>query len=150
MTRLTYSFLSLCIALGTTSCASNPPATIEVKDLLVEYRVEGEFGSIYHHVPSLQIGTDGMAIKRSPSQGTMTIVQLDAATLDDLKRKLGDAQFPTLQRVYGCPGCADGPAYAIDAAIDDQRYEVGIDGEGRDYPDTLQTLFLTLQALAQP
>lgn len=151
MSRITISFLFLCIALGTTSCASGPPEMIQVNDLLVEYRIGGEFGAIYHHVPSLQVAIDGLAIKRSPSQGTMATLQLDANAFDDLNRKIADAQFPTLQPVYGCPGCADGPAYTIEVHLGDHRYEVSIDGEGGGhYPDALQTLLVTLQELAQP
>ena len=153
MKRLTISFLSLYIALGATSCASRPPEMemIEAKDLLVEYRLGGEFGLIYHHVPSLQVAIDGMAIKRFPSEGTMTTVQLDATALDVLNRKISDAQFATLQPVYTSGSSYDQPVYDITVQIDQRRYDVSIDSDPDVmYPDGLRTLLTTLQDLAQP
>lgn len=153
MKRLTCSFLSLCIALGATSCASSPPEMMEVKDVLVEYRLAGGFSGT-SDAAALEVTTDGIATKFSKRQFTVTAtrtVQLDAAALDDLIRKISDAQFPTLQRSYGCGGCVDQLVWLVIAQVDQAYYAVSIDDDPDvSYPDNLHALLTTLQELAKP
>jgi hypothetical protein len=154
MKLLTNSFLSLCIAacIAMAGCATSSP-----RDVLVEYYAAGwwaseswgpGFAGFRSEVPKVTVTRDGLVWTELSRTWGPVVVALDTAAFDDLQRKIADAQFPALQESYGCPGCADGPVYVVEAEIEDQHYEVRIDGRGHQYPGTLQTLFVTLQDLA--
>lgn len=143
-------YIAACIAMA--GCASSTP-----RDVLVEYYSASWWAAerwgpgcagFHSEFPKVTVTPDGLVWTELSRPWGPVVVALDAAAFDDLKRKIADAQFPTLQESYGCPGCADGSVYVVEAEIEDQHYEVAIDGRGHQYPDTLQTLFVTLQDLA--
>ena len=71
---------------------------------------------------SLHIDAGGTATRTTRDNGTQTAT-LDAATVADVRRKIDDAQFPTLAPSYGC-SCADESVYHLSAPLDGTAYEV--------------------------
>jgi hypothetical protein len=135
------TLVPLCVALGAaTGCSGSDP--------LVDYSVTGGFGGNGDGT-SLHVTSAGMATRTSRDGGTQT-VQLDATTVADLNQKIASAQFPGLQPVYGCPGCADEYVYEVTVEIDGTTYAAKVDQFASPVPESLQTLLTTLGQIAAP
>lgn len=136
------TLVPLCVALGAAAGCSGSAA-------LVDYSVSGGFGGNGDGT-SLHVTSAGMATRTSLQGGTQT-VQLDAITFADLKQKIADAQFPSLQPLYACPGCADEYVYEVMAQVDGNPYATKVEGlASAVYPESLQTLLTTLGQIADP
>lgn len=134
------TLVPLCMVLGAaTGCSGS--------DALVDYSVTGGFAN---GSTSLHVTSDGMATRTSPLDGTRT-VQLDAFNLTDLKQKIADARFPSLQPAYPCSGCADEYLYEVTVQVDGSTYATRVEGlETAVYPESLKTLLLLLEQIAAP
>lgn len=139
MSRIATPIAIACFALAV-GCASHT-------DELLDYRVTGGLAGSGDGT-SLQLHTDGTGTRTSRAGGTVTVA-LDAIALADLRRKIAAAQFPTLQPIYGCDGCADQFVYQVAVQLDAGRHEVSVDFDAA-VPDGLQALLATLQQLAPP
>jgi hypothetical protein len=117
-------------------------------DTLVDYGVTGGFDG-HGNGTSLHVTSDGMATRTSRAGGTQTI-QLDATTVADLNQKIANAQFPSLQPVYGCPGCADEYVYEVTVEVNGYTYVARVDQLASMVPESLQTLLTTLGQIAAP
>jgi hypothetical protein len=102
---------------------------------------------------ALHIETDGTVTRTvthivSPTEkpSTTETATLDRATLDDLARKIDDAQFSTLEPMYGCGGCVDHSVHTITVRIDGAPYMVQAD---KDYPDRLQPVIDALRDISE-
>jgi len=118
-------------------CASGVDGTID-------YQLSGGFSGIH---TSVHIDPDG-AMTRTMQDGSKRTGQLDAATLDDLDHKIDQAGFSTLDREYGCLGCADDLVHVISVHVDGSQYTVKAD-DSANYPDRLRPLIETLRALVE-
>jgi len=135
------SLVPLCVALGAaTGCSASDP--------LVDYSVTGGFDGNGNGT-SLHVTSDGRATRTSRAGGTQT-VQLDATTVADLNQKIANAQFPSLQPVYGCPSCADEYVYEVTVEVNGDTYVARVDQSASTVPENLQTLLTTLGQIAAP
>jgi hypothetical protein len=134
------TLVPLCVVLGAaTGCSGS--------DALVDYSVSGGFAN---GNSSLHVTSDGMATRTSRLDGTQT-VQLDASNLADLKQKIADARFPSLEPAYPCQGCADEYLYEVTVQVDGHTYATQVEGlETAVYPESLKTLLLLLDRIAVP
>lgn len=135
------TLVPLCVTLGAAAGCSG-------SDALVDYSVTGGLTGNGNGT-SLHVTSTGMATRTSREGGTQT-VQLDATTFGDLKRRIADAQFPSLQPTYGCPGCADGYVYEVTVEVDGSTYAAKVDQFASTVPESLQTLITTLGQIAAP
>ena len=135
------TLVPLCVALGAASGCSG-------SDALVDYGVTGGLDG-QGNGTSLHVTSDGVATRTSRDGGTQT-VQLAATTVADLKQKIASAQFPGLQPVYGCPGCADEYVYEVTVEVNGFTYATRVDQFASPVPDSLQTLLTTLGQIAAP
>jgi hypothetical protein len=87
-------------------------------------------------------------VTRTIAPGPIDTAMLDSAALDDLARKIDDAQFSTLEPMYGCGGCTDDAVYTITVRIDGAPYTVRADS-GSDFPDRLRPLIDTLRDISE-
>jgi hypothetical protein len=95
---------------------------------------------------ALHIELDGTATRSTESGGSQTAT-LDAATLDDLDRKIVDAQFPSLAPVYSC-NCADSFIYNVSVQLDGSTHTIAADSLAA-LPDRLDAVIDTLQDIYQ-
>jgi hypothetical protein len=135
------TLVPLCVALGAASGCSG-------SDALVDYGITGGLDGKGNGT-SLHVTSDGLATRTSRDGGTQT-VQLDATTVADLNQKIADAQFPSLQPVYGCPGCADEYVYEVTVEVNGFTYAARVDQFASPVPESLQTLLTTLGQIAAP
>lgn len=135
------TLVPLCVALGAATGCSGPQA-------LVDYSVTGGFDGNGNGT-SLHVTYTGMATRTSRAGGTQT-VQLDASTFADLKQKIADAQFPSLQPLYACSGCADEYTYEVTVQVDGNAYAARVEEFASTVPESLQILLTTLGQIADP
>ena len=114
------------------------------KDGAIDYQLSGGFAGIRANV---HIDPDGK-LSGTKQNGNAVTGQLDTAALADLKGKVSQAQFSTLQPVYDC-GCADDVLHTITVDVDGTEYTVMADGTA-DYPARLKPLIVTLEGMVQP
>ena len=86
---------------------------------------------------ALHIELDGTVTRPKAGGGTET-AKLDAATLDDLRGKIDDADFASLAPKYSC--CADVFIDNISVQLDGSTYKVEAD-RGAQIPERLKTVF---------
>jgi hypothetical protein len=110
----------------------------------IDYELGGGFSGIR---TDLHVEPDGAFTVSRHNDGTET-GQLDAAALDDLQRKVDEAQFPTLEAEYGCGGCTDDLVHTISVHVEGSKYLTRAD-DGASYPERLRPLIETLKGLAQ-
>jgi hypothetical protein len=79
----------------------------------------------YAHA-TVHIESDGTMDRRFPN-GKETHSQLDRAELRELQRKIDEADVPSLDRRYGCYGCADGLTQVITVQLHGDTYETDTD-----------------------
>ena len=107
----------------------------------IDYEVTGGFtgtgdGTVLH------IELDGTTVRSRPSGGTETVT-LDAVTLGDLRRKIGEAQFPSLAPIYHCQ-CADDYVHNVSVDLDGTTYAVSADTMAP-IPDRLKSVIDALK-----
>lgn len=90
---------------------------------------------------ALHVELDGTAT-RTNLDGGMQTATLDPATLADVRRKIDEAQFPTLAPTY--PGCCDDYVYDVMLQQGGTTYHVSVDSEAQ-IPVGLSTLISTLR-----
>lgn len=95
---------------------------------------------------ALHVEPDGTAT-RTNAGGGMETATLDFATMNDLRQKIGDAQFPTLAPEYLCD-CPDEFSFLVSAQIDGNVYTVLAEGREK-YPEPLKVLIVTLGEIEQ-
>jgi len=122
-------------------CASRTDATL---DALVDYQL---LGSEATQRTTMHIEPDG-TVTRTNAPGPAETATLDPATLDDVARKIDDANFPTLEAMYGCGGCADDAVYTISVKIDRTAYTVQADSTAN-LPDRLRPVIDTLHDISE-
>jgi len=137
------TLVSLCVVLGAaTGCSGS--------DDLVDYSVTGGGLDGTGTGDTLHVTSSGRATRTSRLNGTRTL-QLDAFNLSDLKQKIADARFPSLQPAYPCSGCADEYLYEVTVQVDGSTYATRVEGlETAVYPESLKTLLTTLDEIAVP
>jgi hypothetical protein len=110
----------------------------------IDYQLGGGFSGMH---TSVHIEPDGK-VTRTQRDGSVDTTQLDAVALGDLQGKVDQAQFPTLEPMYGCGGCADDIVHTISVRVDGSSYTVQADGSA-DYPDRLRPLIDALSTMAR-
>ena len=131
---LLFSILALAAITGCTHNSDGP----------IDYQLGGGFSGVR---TTVHIEPDGK-VTRTKQNGSVDTTQLDAAALGDLQGKVGEAQFPTLEPMYGCGGCADDVVHTISVRVDGSSYTVQADGSA-DYPDRLRPLIDALSTMAK-
>jgi hypothetical protein len=132
---------------GLGSCAGTP-------DGIIDYELTGGFAGVHL---SVHIDRDGEMMRTKFDRTTETR-RLDPAVLSDLLDKVEIAEFPTLEAVYGCGGCADDFVHTISVQLDGRSrervrhhgasYTVTTDGSAN-YPERLRPLIDTLSTMVQ-
>jgi hypothetical protein len=95
---------------------------------------------------SLHVELDGTVMRHTNEQGTQTGM-IDLATLDDLRQKILDAQFATLEAQYH-GNVVDGYVDSVSVHVDGNSYTVMADHEAS-VPDRLKTVIDTLKDIHQ-
>jgi hypothetical protein len=111
-------------------------------DGAIDYSRSGGFVGLQLGV---RVEPDGKATRHNPD-GSTEIEQLDPTTMAELRRKIDDARFPTLDPEYSC-NCADDFLHTITVQVDGTDYTVMVD-DSATYPDRLRPLIDTLEVLA--
>jgi hypothetical protein len=114
-------------------------------DDLIDYTVTGGFTGDGDGT-DLHVAQDGTATRPTRDGGTQTAV-LDAATVVDLRQKISDAQFATLEPQYSC-NCNDDYVYNVSVEPDGTHYTVTVHATSQ-YPARLKTLIDTLKDIGQ-
>jgi hypothetical protein len=111
------------------------------KDGAIDYQLTGGFVGIH---ASVHIDPDGK-LSGTKQNGSAVTGQLDTAELADLRSKVDQAQFSTLQPMYDC-SCADDLLHTITVDVGGTEYTVKADGTA-DYPDRLKPLIDALEEM---
>ncbi|HSS03059.1 MAG TPA: hypothetical protein VLM79_38620 [Kofleriaceae bacterium] len=129
-------FLVSCglVVLASGGCADS-------KDGAIDYQLTGGFIGLH---ASVHIDPDGK-LSGTKQNGSAVTGQLDAAALAELRGKVDQAQFSTLQPMYDC-NCADDLLHTITVDVDGTEYTVKADGTA-DYPDRLKPLIDALEEM---
>lgn len=109
----------------------------------IDYRTGGGLSG-HGDGTALHVEPDGTAT-RTNAGGGMETATLDFATMNDLRQKIGDAQFPTLAPEYLCD-CPDGFIYMVSTQVDGNVYTV-VAGDQAQYPEPLRVVINTLKEI---
>lgn len=91
----------------------------------IGYRSTGGFSGRGDGTPALHIDLDGTVTREKAVGGTESAM-LDRATLDDLHRKILEADFAELEPTYDCQ-CEDDYVYVVTVQLDGTLYTVMAD-----------------------
>ena len=126
-------------------CASRMEAPPEAPlDTPVDYQLLA-FEATQHVM--LHIEPDG-TMTRTRMQLPAETANLDPATLEDIARKIDDAEFPALAPTYGCGGCTDDAVYTVAVQVDGAPYTVRADSTSA-IPDRLRPVIDTLRNISE-
>jgi hypothetical protein len=135
MTRRTSARLGLfCVLLGSAA------ACTDSRDGPIDFQVTGGFTGHGDGTPALHIELDGTATRAFPDGGHDTAV-LDPGTVADLRQKIRQADFDSLEPAYG--GCCDDFVYSVSVVLDSAPRTVNANKHA-DMPATLRTVIDTL------
>jgi hypothetical protein len=134
--KLIRRFLVLCglVVLASGGCTDS-------KDGAIDYQLTGGFVGLH---ASVHVDPDGN-LSGTKQNGSAVTGQLNAAALADLRGKVDQAQFSTLEAMYDC-NCADDLLHTITVEVDGTEYTVKADGTA-DYPDRLKPLIDALEEM---
>jgi hypothetical protein len=99
----------------------------------IDYALDGGLAG---PVATIHIAPSGKTTRTTPD-GAKETATLAAAVVDDLERKVTEADFPTLDPMYGCNGCTDDSVHKISVQLGGISYAVTADDHAS-YPERLR------------